>query len=168
MVENERKFVLPLNYAIPSTWKRSDIYQYYLPNGTRLRAENVETVATYTLCNKTAIASGGWNEQETTVTLQHFMNYARYATHSVIKTRYSQLYNDELWCIDYYSTQPDSAPYFVLAECEMPEQRSTPLYNPLSTILYCVPPEEQLAYSAKQLSDVRYATTLLKELDYGS
>jgi hypothetical protein len=40
MVENERKFVLPLDYSVPPYWKRTDIYQYYLPNGTRMRAEN--------------------------------------------------------------------------------------------------------------------------------
>ena len=168
MVENERKFVLPLTYPIPSTWKRSDIYQYYLPNGTRLRAETVNSVASYTLCRKSPLANGGWDEHEVQVTLQHFLNYNKYATASLMKTRYSQSYGDELWCIDAYLTHPEDSPYFVLAECEMPEHRNTPLHNPLSAILYCVPPEEQLAYSAKQLSDVGYATALLKEITLGS
>lgn len=168
MVENERKFVLPLDYSVPPYWKRTDIYQYYLPNGTRMRAENDSGTARYTICRKTPRPEGGWIENESAVTLMHFMNYNKYATTSVMKTRFSKQYNDELWCIDKYTSHPEHPPYFVLAECEMPEDRDVPEHNPLTHILYQVPVSEQTQYSAKALADVNYAIFKLKEISLGS
>lgn len=163
MVENERKFVLSLNTPIPHG-KCIEIYQYYLPSGIRMRAELVDSITSYYLCKKTQTSDLLWDEQETEVTLTHFLSYHKYSEKSLMKTRYEYSVGDELWHVDFFKTHPESAPYFVLAECTMPQGRSTPFSAPPANTIYMVPLEEQRMYSAYALTDVAYAQVLYKEI----
>ena len=186
MVENEVKYILKIDSKFDTTgWDATVIEQHYLPNSVRIRrssfmqdstsAINYKSFmqdSTFTMNHKYLRSDNSYNELEYDIDVQVFNLLKRQQSlASIKKTRFSKLFGDELWAIDLLATDANWAIYFVLAECEMPENRQSPLHIPTQitdNLLFAVPREETSLYSNYRLADLGYARAIYESVTYGS
>lgn len=170
MVENEVKYILKIDASFDYTsWDVIAIEQHYLPNSVRIRRSSFMQDSTFTINHKSL---GVYGELEYDIDVQVFNLLKNQQSLACIKkTRFSKLFGDELWAIDLLATDTNWATYFVLAECEMPKHRQSPLHIPTQVtdnLLFAVPREETTLYSNYRLADVGYAAAIYKSVHYGS
>jgi CYTH domain-containing protein len=186
MVENEVKYILKIDAKFDTTgWDAIAIEQHYLPNSVRIRRssfmqDSTFTInyksfmqdSTFTMNHKSLRSDNSYNELEYDIDVQVFNLLKRQQSlASIKKTRFTKLFGDELWAIDLLATGPAWTTYFVLAECEMPENRESPLRIPMQitdNLLFAVPREETTLYSNYRLADVGYARAIYESAHYGS
>ena len=173
MVENEVKYILKIDASFDTTgWDAIAIEQHYLPDSVRIRRSSFMQDSTFTICHKSIRADNSYDELEYDIDVQVFNLLKRQQSlASIKKTRFSKLFGDELWAIDLLATDANWTTYFVLAECEMPEHRITPLHIPtqiIDNLLFAVPREETSLYSNYRLTDVGYAAAIYESIHYGS
>lgn len=173
MVENEVKYILKIDSKFDTTgWDATVIEQHYLPNSVRIRRSSFMQDSTFTICHKTLRADNSYNELEYDIDVQVFNLLKRQQSlASIKKTRFTKLFGDELWAIDLLATDANWATYFILAECEMPENRIAPLHIPTQitdNLLFAVPREETSLYSNHRLADLGYARAIYESVTYGS
>jgi CYTH domain-containing protein len=173
MVENEVKYILKLNYSFNvENWDAIAIEQHYLPNSVRIRRSSFGQNSTFTINHKSLRTDGAYNELEYDIDSQVFELLKRQQSLAYIKkTRFYKLFGDELWAIDLLVFDPHWTTYFVIAECEMPENRIAPLHIPtqiIDNLLLAVPREETSLYSNYRLSDLGYADAIYESIYYGS
>ena len=186
MVENEVKYILKIDSKFDTTgWDVVAIEQHYLPNSVRIRRSSFMQDSTFTINYKSFMqdstftinyksirADNSYDELEYDIDVCVFNLLKRQQSLVQIKkTRFSKLFGDELWAIDLLATGTYWATYFVLAECEMPENRQSPLHIPTQitdNLLFAVPREETNLYSNYRLADVGYARAIYESVTYGS
>jgi len=186
MVENEVKYILKIDASFDTTsWDAIAIEQHYLPNSVRIRRssfmqDSTFTInyksfiqdSTFTICHKTLRSDNSYNELEYDIDVQVFNLLKRQQSlASIKKTRFTRQFGDELWAVDLLATGPTWTTYFVIAECEMPENRIAPLSIPTqitNNLLFAVPREETTLYSNYRLADLGYARAIYESIAYGS
>jgi CYTH domain-containing protein len=173
MVENEVKYILKLHSSFDTTgWDAIAIEQHYLPNSVRIRRSSFMQDSSFTINLKSLRADSAYNELEYDIDVQVFnLLKQQQSLASVKKTRFTKQFGDELWAIDLLAIDPAWTTYFVLAECEMPENRIAPLAIPpqvTDNLLFAVPREETSLYSNYRLADVGYARAIYESVTYGS
>jgi CYTH domain-containing protein len=186
MVENEVKYILKIDPSFDATgWDAITMEQHYLPNSVRIRRssfmqDSTFTInyksfmqdSTFTINHKSLRSDGAYNELEYYISVAVFNLLKRQQSlASVKKTRFTRQFGDELWAIDLLAIGPAWTTYFVLAECEMPENRIAPLSIPpqiTNNLLFAVPREETFLYSNYRLADVGYARSIYESIAYGS
>ena len=173
MVENEVKYILKIDAKFDTTgWDAIAIEQHYLPKSVRIRRSSFMQDSTFTICHKSLRADNSYDELEYDIDVQVFNLLKRQQSLACIKkTRFTKLFGDELWAIDLLATDANWATYFILAECEMPENRQSPLHIPTQitdNLLFAVPREETTLYSNYRLADVGYARAIYESVHYGS
>jgi CYTH domain-containing protein len=173
MVENEVKYILKIDPSFDVTgWDAIAIEQHYLPNSVRIRRSSFMQDSTFTINHKSLRSDGAYNELEYDISIDVFNLLKRQQSLAQVKkTRFTKQFGDELWAIDLLATGPAWTSYFVIAECEMPENRISPLTIPLqvtNNLLFSVPREETSLYSNYRLADVGYARAIYESIAYGS
>ncbi len=164
MVENEVKYILKIDPSFDVTgWDAIAIEQHYLPNSVRIRRSSFMQDSTFTINHKSL-------QYDIDVQVFNLLKQQQ-SLAQVKKTRFTKQFGDELWAIDLLATGPAWTSYFVIAECEMPENRIAPLAIPLqvtNNLLFSVPREETTLYSNYRLADVGYARAIYESIAYGS
>jgi CYTH domain-containing protein len=173
MVENEVKYILKLYSSLDTTgWDPIAIEQHYLPNSVRIRRSSFMQDSTFTINHKSLRSDGAYNELEYDIDVQVFsLLKQQQSLASVKKSRFTKQFGDELWAIDLLAAGPAWTIYFVIAECEMPENRIVPLTIPpqvTDNLLFAVPREETTLFSNYRLADVGYARAIYESITYGS
>lgn len=173
MVENEVKYILKIDASFDTTgWDAIAIEQHYLPNSVRIRRSSFMQDSTFTINHKSLRSDGAYDELEYDIDVQVFnLLKQQQSLLQIKKTRFTKLFVDELWAIDLLATGPAWTTYFVLAECEMPENQQSPLHIPpqvVDNLLFAVAREETSLYSNYRLADVGYARAIYESVYYGS
>ena len=186
MIENEVKYILKIDASFDTIdWDATVIEQHYLPNSVRIRRSSFMQDSTFTINYKSFMqdstftmnhkylrSDNSYDELEYDIDVQVFNLLKRQQSlASIKKTRFTKLFGDELWAIDLLATGTNWTIYFVLAECEMPEHRQSPLHIPtqvVDNLLFAVPREETKLYSNYRLADVGYARAIYESAHYGS
>lgn len=173
MVENGVKYVLKIDAKFDTTdWDVIAIEQHYLPNSVRIRRSSFMQDSEFTINHKSLRNDETSNELEYDISVEVFSLLKRQQSLAQVKkTRFSKRFNDELWTIDLLATDANWTTYFIIAKCEMPENRIAPLHIPAQitdNLLFAVPREETILYSNYRLSDVGYAKAIYESAHYGS
>ena len=170
MVENEVKFVLLDGFYDFTDWDVHHITQHYLPGDIRIRQDSLDGDVEWSINTKSLRDDGAHDEFEYSIYKPVYDLLAKHQSlRSITKVRYSKHIVDELWSVDFMLN--GEHPYFVLAECEMPEGRLVPLHIPPQVayqLLYTVSREDTSLYSNYKLSSQSYAESLMKGLTNGS
>lgn len=164
--ENERKYVLADFAAVQALWAQTDwseIRQGYLRGDARVRRQARGGIAHDSFTYKIT-AGGRLIEIETAmVEPRDFDDLWPLTTRRIHKLRRSETDAHGLhWDIDLL-LGADSAIYFALAECEMPEGMDAPpeiLPALVPHIAYAVPRERQAEFLNSRLADPGYAAVL--------
>ena len=164
-IENELKTVLSgLSLSdFDATWTIKDIQQGYLEDRCRIRSMVVDNDVSY-LFTKKFLVDYKVVEIETEIDRQDFIKLWTITEKTLTKTRISKQIGNELWEVDFFGGIKD--PYFIMAECEMPEDqmgyKDMPEFLRDKTIHYV--DRGDGVYASKRLCDKKYAQELYKEL----
>ena len=158
----ETRCILRLNSKLDTEgWDTVAIHQYYLPNDVTIYSTSLMQNSTFTI-------SDGKSEQEISAKAFFLLrDNQSIADHR--RLVFTKTIVDEVWKIQMLAMHPYWYNYFVLADYSLPECRPAPTHTPtdiLENILYIVPSSESSLYSNRRLSDVGYATAILKGLTY--
>lgn len=170
--ENERKYVLCLDSEEQISKIKSDIYllkQGYLAfaKGMSLRIRHSQSLRgkeKYRLCYKQKVC-GRVIEIEKKIDERDFKDLWSISLSQLEKVRHIINCDGATWEIDFFKTH-NSATYFAMAECEMPEGQTVPKIIPKfiqKNLIYSVPPDCD-QFSSKRLASVRHAKKLYKDL----
>lgn len=169
-VENELKYVLDDPTGNLEDWLSSldivgyDILQAYLDADTRIRqfTSLYDDSVKWILSFKKKIA-GKQIEIEAEMTEDDFINLLPTADVILTKRRYKIQTKTAEWDIDFLKNKKLGT-YFVLAEAEMPDGQTDPGVIPQDIINHMILEVKELSgFGNKKLSNVKYATNLLKE-----
>ena len=166
-VENELKFVLSddTSPVTLSGWKKIEIRQGYLDGGPRIRQYGDKLIFTY---KRWIDRLDNLIEIETTLSRDDFEALWPDCTNLIIKDRYVLHDNNCEWVVDFLKDK-NGAPYFILAEVEMPENMDQPEIIPREIrdhIIFSAPKGSK-DFTNKRLSDIEYARTLLHKIKNG-
>jgi len=174
-IENERKIVLDnvnteAELAIDNSYARKTIKQGYIGLNRIRMVQDELLIPTYTFTFKQN-TTNGLVEIETDISEQDFFNLWEHVDRSLTKTRFSKEFGDELWEIDFFKTPVDQT-YFIMAECEMPENRDFPINIPdfINQHQVHIVDRDDERFTSKSLTDVDSAAILylsLMEKEYG-
>jgi CYTH domain-containing protein len=168
MAENEIKYVVrgyPELEALltPRGWQ--DIEQGYLnPNARVRRVTNPDGQQSFIFTYKQRMPNGHNLEIEASMSETEFEEAWEYTIERLTKRRISINQGVVRWDIDFYRW---SAPYFVLAEVEMPGDMCQPDTIPrFLDIAYEVPRNDN-RFAARRLADEDHVRAMARELGLG-
>lgn len=163
-VENERKYVLPLDFDACRLqgWTHHDIRQAYLDDGPRIRQRDEDYLFTY---KKWAPQAGELVEIETVISEDDFNLLWPLCVQRIAKTRYVRMTDEVEWVVDFLRDD-DGSLYFVLAEAELPRGQARPAHIPAEiadSICHAVEADDN-RFTNKKLADIGYACALYRQV----
>ena len=151
----DQLFVLHTNCVDSLYGTKSEIYKYFLNDCSSVWAEHRSDHTSY------YIHQPSIKTEPIEISFFQFLNYYKFASVSLVKTRFEYAIDSHPCTIDLYKTNPSADPYFIVASTQA---------DLTEHVLYRVPSSEKHRYSEYSLAHSNYARIqyqLLKE-SYGS